>query len=189
VEESAAPTIISNFLRKPERDRSRWVPYYTTVVSVLGLITILVALTNLPKDLPNFLLFTIVVAASQLVGVQLFQKSRSTVTFGSTLVIACIPLFGPLASVIISMVSAVVSVLYDLISSKEKWDGRASWLRRSTFNMGMYTISTTFAGLMYILLGGSVGNVAQWSNVIPMTVAGITDYLVNIIIIGIPRPT
>lgn len=183
LEESAAPTIISDFLRKPERDRSQWIPYYTTIVSVLGLFVFLVALINLPEDLPNFLLFTAVVAISQLAGVQLFRKSRSSVTFGSVLIIACIPLYGPLPSVIIAMVSGVVSILNDLITSKEKKAGRASWWRRLTFNMGMYTLSTASAGLMYHLLGGSVGNVAQWSTVIPLTLAGITDYLVNMILL------
>jgi putative nucleotidyltransferase with HDIG domain len=183
VEESAAPTIISNILSKPERDRSHWVPYYTTVVSVIGFLTILVASFNLPKDLPNFLLFTGVVAVSHIANVQLFRKSRSSVTFGSTLVIACIPLFGPLPSVIISMVSGVMSVLNDLIVTKEEWEGRASWWRRSTFNIGMYAISTAGAGLMYLLLGGSVGNVAQWSTVLPLLAAGFTDYFINIILV------
>ena len=183
MEESAAPNIISNILDKQVRDRSHWIPYYTTAVSVLGFLTILVAFLNLPKNLPNFLFFTSMIAASQLASVQLFRKSRSTVTFGSTLLIACIPLFGPLPSVIISMVSAIVSVLHDLITSKEKWDGRASWWRRSSFNIAMYVLSNACAGGMYLLLGGSVGNVAQWSTVIPLIGAGVTDYLVNLILL------
>ncbi len=183
LEESAAPTIVSNFLNKPERDRSHWVPYYTSIVSVIGLLVILVAFVNLPKDLPDFLFFTGMVAISQLASVQLFRKSHSSVTFGSTLIIACIPLFGPLPSVIIATVSGLVSILTDLLTSKKKMAGRASWWRRCTFNTGMYTISTAAAGLMYILLGGSIGNVAQWSTVIPLTVAGITDYLVNMILV------
>lgn len=183
MEESAAPNIISNFLSKRERDRSHWVPYYTTTVSILGFLAILVALVNLPKDLPNFLLFTGVVAISQFASVQLFRKSRSSVTFSSTLLIACIPLFGPLPSVIISTVSGIMSILTDLITYKESWDGRASWWRRSSFNIAMYAISTASAGLMYSLLGGNVGNVAQWSNILPLIGAGITDYLVNLLLL------
>jgi putative nucleotidyltransferase with HDIG domain len=183
VEESSAPTIISNFLSRSERDRSHWVPYYTTVVSILGFIAILVALTHLPKELPNFLLFICVVAVTQLAGVHLFRKSRSTVTFGTTLIIACIPLFGPLPTVIISTVCGFASILTDLFTTKEKIAGRASLLRRSAFNLGMYTISTACAGRIYILLGGGVGNVAQWSTVIPLTIAGITDYLINITLV------
>ena len=183
MEKSAAPTIISNFLSKPERDRSRWIPYYTTAVSALGFITILVALTHLPEDLPNFLLFSSAVAVGQLAGVQLFRKSRSSITFGTTLVIACIPHLGPLPAVIISIVSSFASILTDLITSKEKIEGRASWWRRSTFNIGMYTISTACAGWMYILLGGTIGNVAQWSNILPLIGAGVTDYLVNLILL------
>jgi putative nucleotidyltransferase with HDIG domain len=180
LEESIAPKIISNILDKSEKDRSHWIPVYTTVVSVIGFLIILLAFTNLPKDLPDFLLFAGIVALGHLAGVQLFRKSRSSITFGSALVIACIPLFGTLPSVIISTVSALMSIFNELInSSKKRQDGRASWLRRLTFNIGAYTIPTACAGGIYHLLGGSVGNVAQWSTILPLAAAGITDYLLN----------
>jgi putative nucleotidyltransferase with HDIG domain len=183
LEESVAPNVISNILSKPERDLSRWIPVYTSTVSIIGFFIVVVAFINLPKDLPNFLLFTGVACLSQLAGVQLFRKSRSSITFGSALVIACIPLFGLLPSVIISMISGLVSFLTDLITSKESREGRASWWRRLSFNTGAYTIPTACAGGIYHLLGGSVGNVAQWSTILPLAAAGIIDYTINLILV------
>jgi len=183
VEGSAAPNIISSFLKKDKRDYSRWVPYYTACVSVIGLIIIMVALNNLPENIYGLLFFAGLAAVSQLAGVQLFRKSRIFITFESALSIACIPLFGLSAAVLLALVSGLTSILSDFIFYKQRREGRAPWWRRATFNTGMFSISTALAALMFFLAGGTVGNIAQVSNILPLIFAGITDYFSNMVLL------
>jgi HD-GYP domain-containing protein (c-di-GMP phosphodiesterase class II) len=179
VEGSAAPKIVSDFLEKEKKDYSRWVPYYATLISIIGFAILLIALAHLPKDLLNYFRFGSVVVFSQFLGIQLFKKSRSSVTFGSVLIIACIPIFGPFPSVILSAIAGLVSIFTDLLIYKDNWEGRASLWRRWSFNTGMYIISSASAGLIFILTGGTVGNVALGSNLLPILLAGLTEFIIN----------
>jgi len=183
VEESAAPKIVSNFLEKDQRDLSRWVPYYTSLVFIIGFSVLLVALTHLPEDLPNYLLFMALVILSQFSGIQLFRKSRSSISFGSVIIIAAIPIFGVFPSIILSAIGGFVSIISDLIIFKEGWEGRASLWRRWSFNIGMYSIQVAFAGLVFVATGGTVGIVSLGSNLLPILMAGITEYLTNLMVL------
>lgn len=180
MEENTASGIISDILQRSKRDYTRWVPIYTGFVSLIGFFIILIALNHLPGNRKDFLLFASLAAISEFSTVQLFKNSRSAISFSSVIAIAGIPLFGPLASTLIYMVSGLMTALTGLFVHKENEGGnRASWWRRCTFNTGMYAISIAFAGQIYILSGGTVGNVAQWKNIFPLLIAGTTQLIVN----------
>jgi putative nucleotidyltransferase with HDIG domain len=179
VEGSAAPNIVSDFLEKEKKDYSRWVPVYITGVCIIGIIIAIYALSNIPDKLDGFPFFLVLTAVSQILGVQLFKKSRSYITFGSALSIACIPLFGLSVAVLLGVMGGLTSILSDFIFYKERRPGRAPWWQRSAFNAGMFIIANAMAAWVFLAAGGTVGNVAQISNVIPIILAGIVDYFFN----------
>jgi putative nucleotidyltransferase with HDIG domain len=183
VEGSAAPNIVSDFLEKEKKDYSRWVPYYTTLISLTGFAILLIALRHLPEDLPNFLLFAGILTITRFSSVQLFKKSRSSVSFGDILIIACIPIFGIFPSVILAGLAGIISIISDFFVFKETWEGRAPLWRRASFNTGMYVIQTALAGVTFQATGGTIGSVVQSSNILPIFAAGIIDYLGNLTIL------
>jgi putative nucleotidyltransferase with HDIG domain len=183
VEGSAAPNIVSDFLQREKKDYSRWVPVYITAVSLAGFLILLYALHKFPEDLEGFFFFACLTMLSQFTGVQLFGKSRSYITFGSALSIACIPLFGLSTAVLLGMVSGLSSILSNVFFSKAEREDRAPWWQRAGFNSGMFAISIALATSIFLLTGGSIGNVAQPSNLLPMILAGITNYSSNMVLL------
>jgi putative nucleotidyltransferase with HDIG domain len=180
MEENTASGIISDILRRNRRDYARWIPVYTGLVSVIGLLIILIAFNHLPENRVDFLLFVGLAAISEFGTVHLFRNSRNAISFSAAIAIACVPLFGPFASALIYATSGLMTALTGLLVNREyKVGNRVSWWRRCAFNTGMYVISISFAGQMYLITGGTIGNVAQWGNIFPLFVAGVSEFLVN----------
>jgi putative nucleotidyltransferase with HDIG domain len=169
------------------RDRSRWVPLYAGGISALGTVIILIALVYFPEDRLGLILFAILAAAAELGSIELFVNSRSRVSASSMFATAGILVFGPLAGALIDMTSGIMTVVTTTILQHQlPRHGRASWLQRSAFNVGMLVTAQAVAGCAYVLAGGAIGSVARVSNMVPLMAAVSAGALANqLILIGV----
>src|SRR3989304_6879284 len=81
-----------------DKERSRWVFLYTTVVTGIGIAIIYLAFRNPPADILGLALFALLSILAELFSVELFVTSRgSRVSVSSVVALASIVAFGPLA--------------------------------------------------------------------------------------------
>ena len=174
-------SIASDMLRK-ERDLYRWVPIYTGCITAWGVLVIVKALTRLPVDQLGLLCFAVIASVAELFSVELFVGTRgSRVSVSSIIATASILTFGPLAGALTHMAAGIMTPLTTtLLQREEPQGGRASLLQRSAFNMSMWVIATTAAGWVYTLAGGTIGHVAQLSNILPLLAAAFADVVINL---------
>jgi signal transduction histidine kinase len=174
--EGSASTAGKN--RRPE-------PYqiYVLFVSGLGLALLLWSLTQLtPSDAVVLLFIALAIVAelttSESFAPQMFFSMSAAVTFASLL------LFGPLPTVFVAMTGGLVSTLVD--DRRQARSGRAPLWQRVPFNMAALGLPVPISGAVYVLAGGTIGEVALLSNLLPMVLAAATNELVNaILIIGV----
>lgn len=169
--------------KKPE---SPWLPFYIRTITVLGMGIAVLAFGSLPEDLTGLLVFAGLSAIAQLGDVELFISSRSRVSVASVVAIASILHFGPLAGVLVSIVSGLMTIITTTLGSQQSEQERSSRLQRTAFNTAMFCIAAAFAGYAYVLLGGSVGHFTVLWNVMPLSVSATLYTLINIaILIGV----
>ena len=158
---------------------------YTTVFSVMGFVIILYASTQMPTDWVYMIGFAMIAAAAELMRVELFASSRfSSVSVSGIVAMASLLAFGPLAGVLIHTISGLtITLSASLGPQAAARGGRASVLRRSSFNIGMWAVSSALAGLLYMKMGGTIGHISYASNIIPFVCAAGVDVLVNLIIL------
>jgi putative nucleotidyltransferase with HDIG domain len=171
-----------------ERDSKRkgkLVSIYTGFFSVLGIGLLVYATLNLPKDLLGLLVFTISVIVTEIFSVELYSFTRgSRVSVTSIISIAGIVIFGPTAGTILGATAGVTTELKNLFQSDQgSRSDRTPRLRVIFFNVGMFVVSTTAAGHVYVLTGGEVGNPLQFSNFLPIVAAVTVNELLNILIL------
>lgn len=168
-----------------ERDRQRWVQLYTEAVSIAGIAILPVAVMNAPEDLIGFSVFCGLAIAAELLSVELFATTRhSRISVSAIISIAVIMIYGPWSAALLGALVGVVSIYTTSKKAHRKTaDGRASWLRRGMFNLGMMVISNAAAGSVYVLAGGDVGSPAQISNLLPLAAAVVCDEVINVAIL------
>lgn len=162
---------------------SRLFGAYQAAIILLGLGTAALALLDLPEQLMGLAFFGLLAAAAQLADVELFDNSRSRISVSNALAIASILLFGPLSGALTHLFSGLTAAVTSSLRSRNSPPGRASLARRSAFNIAMLVLSTGLAGGCYVLLGGSVGQVGRWSNLLPLVAAVLVDTLANLLIL------
>ena len=176
----------------PRKEQARSLPLnlYTDIVIVAGLLIvvagIVAALIQPPVEWMGVVLFASMAGLSELMSVELFKTSRVRISVSSIVATAGVVTFGPLAGALIHMASGMATVLSTRRSQQNVHpgkDGRASLLRRSSFNTGMFVISTTIAGAVFIGTGGTVGDLARAPNVVPLVACAAADVLCNIVIL------
>jgi putative nucleotidyltransferase with HDIG domain len=165
---------------KEEKLPSTWLPVYIYTISILGVVVAFIALLDFPADWVGVLIFASLASIAQLGDVELFNNSRSRVSVASVMAIASILLFGPMAGAFVQMFCGVMTAVTTTLRSRQSESGRASMVIRTAFNTGMLVISTAAAGWTYVLVGGSIGNIWQVSNILPVIAAVTTDVLVNL---------
>ncbi|MGE5223364.1 MAG: HD-GYP domain-containing protein, partial [Omnitrophica WOR_2 bacterium] len=165
--------------------RSRYVFVYTTFFSLAGFLLIVTACFQLPSNLRELAFFVGMAVLAEILGVELFTGTRgSRVSVAGVIAIASILMFGPAAGVITNMFCGVTASISNLFhKGGQVQNGRATWIQRTAFNIGMLVVSTASAGWVFILSGGSVGNTAIWSNAVPILLAVVTNELVNLLIL------
>jgi putative nucleotidyltransferase with HDIG domain len=165
---------------------TKWLFKYINSITLIGGVIILLALVNLPDDWIGLFIFGALAGLVELLSVELFASSRSRVSVSSIIAMASIPLFGPWGGVLTHMFSGIMTIITTTLRSEQPEKGRVSWFRRSAFNIGMWVISAAVAGWTYTLLGGSIGNITSFSNILPFIGCVTTDTLLNaVILIGV----
>ena len=151
---------------------------YTVCLSGLGIALFLWSLTSLPASLPDILPFIILVIIAELttsVGFvpQMVFSMSSAISFATLL------LFGPLPAALVAMIGSTLTTFVAEVASRRQERPRAPLLRRAFFNMAALGLPIAIAGWVYVLLSGKVGEVALWSNLLPMAFTAVTIELLN----------
>jgi putative nucleotidyltransferase with HDIG domain len=162
---------------------SPWLPVYLYSIILLGAIIVLVALLYFPTDWWGLLLFAALASVAQLGDVELFTNSRSRVSVSAIIAIASILLFGPMAGALVQMFSGVMTAVTTTLRSRQSETGRASWFIRTFFNIGMLVIAIAAGGWTYVLTGGTIGNIWQAGNILPLIAAVTVDVLINLFLL------
>jgi signal transduction histidine kinase len=159
---------------------------YAVCVSGLGIALLLWSLTHLPSSDAGVLLFIALAIVTELTtsenfAPQMFFSMSAAVTFASLL------LFGPLPTVLVAMSGGLVSTLVmDRHSEHQARPGRAPLWQRVPFNMAGLGLPVPIAGAVYVLAGGTIGQVALLSNLLPMVLAALSYEIVNAgLIVGV----
>jgi putative nucleotidyltransferase with HDIG domain len=167
-----------------KRDFSRWVPWYTGTITLLGIVILLIVLTHLPAHRLSLLVFAGMAAIAELGSVELFINSRhSHVSVSSMIAIASILALGPFAGVLVYVTSGMMTGVKTARQGRRPGNGQVAWPRRLAFNIGMFATTAVAASRVYVLLGGTPERVSQASNILPLVAAATADTLVNLVIL------
>ena len=166
-------------------DRSRGVLIYTSTIAVVGLLVSLYALFHLSVDRIGLAMFILMAIIAELGSVQLFQTSRSWVSMSSVVVIASIVALGPTAGVLAYLASGFTTGIRTTLKGYNS-AGRASLIRRTSFNAGMWVIAAAAAGIVYILAGGKIMPSPIFSVIPAIILTAIVEWIVNVgILVGV----
>ena len=151
---------------------------YTVCLSALGIALFIWSLTSLPTSLPDILLFIALVILAELttsVGFvpQMVFSMSSAASFATML------LFGPLPAALAAMIGSILTTFVAEVVDRRQERPRVSLLRRALFNMAALGLPAAIAGWVYVLLNGRVGEVALWSNLLPMAFTAATIEFLN----------
>ncbi|MCE7983055.1 MAG: HD-GYP domain-containing protein [Caldilinea sp. CFX5] len=170
-------TMIDGVLKR-ECKTIPWLPVYIAGVSVVGLCTIMLALTFYAGDWRVLLLFAGLAAVAEVANVQLFAKSRSAVSMGFVVAMAAIVVLGPWAGILPHLASGAATIIPKVLLRKQRKRSLKLVLTKATFNMNMDALSAASGGLAYWLAGGIPGAFA-WPVIWPLTAAVLADTVVN----------
>lgn len=153
---------------------------YIVIVSLLGLLPVLWALTQIPvgEELYVFLLFMVLAAVGQ------FASTAAEVTFevSTGVALAAVPFYGPAAA---TLIATAANLTIWLLKRLEESNWKGSW-EQLAFNVGMSNISIYAAGV--VLTAASIwfgdGNLLQ--RAAPWLLAALVGDQVNIwLLIGV----
>lgn len=176
----SAATLINVALRR-ERDLTRWVPFYTSIISVIGFSVALNALTRYDGDWFTLAFFACAAGVAELTSVRLFKSSHSQISIVTVTVIASIALLGPWGATLVSMAGGLMTIVTtsEWFSHKPRPKAQVTWWHRFTFNISMRLLGAVCGGIVYQWSGGAPGTaLAVW--IIPaLLCAVIVDEIVS----------
>jgi two-component sensor histidine kinase len=149
---------------------------YTSLVTALGLALLIWSLIRLPAALPEWFLFLGLIIIAELTSSEAIAP-QMLFSVSSAVAVATLLLFGPLAAALAYMIGGmVITLAADRLKIRSS---RAPLAQRILFNMAARGLSISAAGGIYLLLGGTVGEVALVANLLPLVVAALTNELAN----------
>jgi signal transduction histidine kinase len=151
---------------------------YTACLSGLGIALFLWSLTSIPASWPNILPFIILVIVAELTTSVGFVPQMAF-SMSSAASFATLILFGPLPAALAAMIGSILATIMTEVANKQRERQRASLLRRALFNTAALGLPIAIAGWVYVLLDGKVGEVTEWTNLLPMTFTAATIELLN----------
>lgn len=151
---------------------------YTACLSGLGIALFLWSLKSLPESLPDILFFIALVIIAELTTSVGFVP-QMVFSMSSAICFAALLLFGPLPAALVAMVGSILTTFVAEVASRRQERSRAPLLRRAFFNTAALGLPAVIAGCVYVLLNGRVGEVALWTNLLPMAFAAATMEFLN----------
>jgi signal transduction histidine kinase len=169
-----------------QSQRSRPLVVYAACISGLGLGLLFWSLSQLSLVWPEILFFAGLVfvaelTTSEVIAPQMAFSMSSAVVFSSLL------LFGPLPAAFVAGIGGFTTTLVrDRDDRRRDRGSRVPFLQRALFNMAVLSLPVLIAGWAYVVLGGRLGNVALWPNLLPMVLAAVIVELLNgLLVVGI----
>ena len=161
-------------------------PYYIylILVAILGLIPVLLGISNIPNYLPlyKFFLMVALVIVAQNATTSVPVANKTGITYAITISLALVPLYGPAAA---ALAEAAASVAQWLIKSPEKTTWKRNW-EQLTFNTGMFAISIYFSGWVLIWTQDMFGPGTIIGETVPWLITAIVNVLLNLtLLVGI----
>ena len=148
---------------------------YTACVSALGIVLLLTSIVQAPALLPGLLLFVGLVIIAELTSSASLQP-QVLFSMSSAVTFAALLLFGPLAASLVAIIGGLVITFVTEFSSPRQ---KTPFYQRALFNMAALGVAIFVAGCVYILAGGTIGEVARRSNILPILLAAITAEFSN----------
>jgi hypothetical protein len=100
---------------------------------------------------------------SEAIAPQVLFSTSAAVTFSTLL------LFGPWPAALVAMVGGITITL--VAHARQARSGRAPLLQRALFNMAALGLANAFGGMIFLLSGGTVGEIVLLSDTLPALVA------------------
>lgn len=159
---------------------------YTHAVTTAGFLVLISAVHYSAGISSGIWLFLLLGVVSELTSIDLFTSSRSTVSMSSIIAIASILTFGPWAGVFTYAASGLTTAITTTLRDEKTIRGKASLLKRTAFNVGMWVIAGFCGGQIFMLMGGIPGNIENLTNIPALVATTIVEWLVNaILLIGV----
>ena len=153
---------------------------YTATVSAVGLILLAWATIYSLQYFPLLFIFILLIILAELTTSESFF-SEISFSISSAVSFASLLVFGPLPAGLVAAIGGLVTTLVsDYTRLREnKPRSKSPLVERVFFNMSVLGLSATLAGVVYLYLGGSLQNIANWSNFMPMLFAALVAELLN----------
>jgi signal transduction histidine kinase len=160
----------------------RLLRFYIGLISLSGVVLILAALATLwlnPQSWWGILLFVIVVVLAELTSTELFPGSRATVSVSSAIYFASLMIFGPAGGVLVAASNGLATTMISTFIRAESAQSKSSVLQRAFFNMSALAISSGVGGSVYMVTGGTVGEINTLASVAAVLCAAVALDLTN----------
>ena len=158
-------------------------------MSLIGLGIILIAtLICDTVDWRGTILFAVLAGVSVAFSVELYASAHgSRISVFSVLIIAALLSLGVAAGLWTALAAGITAPLTEAFKSRNTTGkSRSPLLFQILFNSGMFIIAAFLAGVTYLALGGTTGQILSVRNIIPLAGAVTVDQLVNIfLLIGV----
>jgi signal transduction histidine kinase len=164
----------SPLLKKMPKSRD----LYLGFISLLGLILVIAGLTRLPSfEQPIiFVLLVALAIAAQFASTPL-MRGRVTVEVSTAVSLATVPLYGPLAAVVVAGVASAVLTWLSIRADRPGW---RRTIERLGFNVGMSGIAIFAAGLVFQASQTFLGADTFVGSTLPWLLAAIANDQINI---------
>ncbi|MCB0063553.1 MAG: HD-GYP domain-containing protein [Caldilineaceae bacterium] len=172
-----------------ERDRTHLVPYYTSFISLCGVLVASFAMIHYDSEWGILALFSVAAIVAELTSVQLFSSSGNRISIAAVITTAAIAVLGPWGGALTGLASGVATVITTskLFKQFDQQRKRAVWWRRLAFNMSLRVLGPACGGMIYVsFFAGNppVAIVNMWT-IFPLLVAVITDEFVTVVLLSI----
>ncbi len=166
---------LSNSANDPNQ-RLRLLRVYTACVSALGGGLLFWSLSRLFSAPSDALLFVGLIALAELTTFEVFT-SQLLLSISSAVTFASLLLFGPVTAGLVAMVGGLVITLVG--ERRRTRSGNAPLLQRALFNAANYGLSVAIGGGIYLIVGGRIGKVDLYTNLIPAVLAAVITEIMN----------
>lgn len=152
---------------------------YTTLVSMAGITLMVFSLLNLSAALPGVLLFIGLALVAEFTTSE-SMESKVAFSISAAVYFAVLLLWGAFPAALVAMLGGFVTTLvFELTHTRQQMSAGAPFLQRAAFNGATFGLASALGGWVYVLAGGHLGQVASFSNLLPVLLAGAATEVAN----------